>query len=74
MRRTSTLGSSGMPSDVGWGPGLNEAGVHETTIQSILRHAVSTTMAYCLQPDRAAGERGPRKLSDVLQKKYKIKV
>jgi len=44
-------------------------------IQSILRHAdVSTTLAYYVQPDRAAGERGLRKLSDVLQKKYKIKV
>lgn len=63
-----------MPSDVGLGPGLNEAGVDETTIQSILRHAVSTTMAYYVQPDRAAGERGVRKLSDVLQKKYKMKV
>jgi integrase len=54
---------------------LNEAGVDDNTIQSILRHAdLSTTMAYYVQPDRSAGERGLRKLSDVLQKKYKIKV
>jgi len=54
---------------------LNEAGVDHKTIQSILLHAdVSTTMAYYVQPDRAAGERGLRKLSDVLQQKYKIKV
>lgn len=54
---------------------MNEAGVDDKTIQSILRHAdVSTTMAYYVQPDRAAGERGLRKLSGVLQKKYKIKV
>lgn len=59
----------------GLGTRLNEAGVDDKTIQSILRHAdVSTTMAYYVQPDRSAGERGLRKLSAVLQKKYKIKV
>jgi len=59
----------------GLGTRLNEAGVDDKTIQSILRHAdVSTTMAYYVQPDRSAGERGLRKLSDVLQRKYKIKV
>jgi integrase len=59
----------------GLGTRLNEASVDHKTIQSILRHAdVSTTMAYYVQPDRAAGERGLRKLSDVLQRKYKIKV
>lgn len=59
----------------GLGTRLNEASVDNKTIQSILRHAdVSTTMAYYVQPDRSAGERGLRKLSNVLQKKYKIKV
>ena len=59
----------------GLGTRLNEAGVDDKTIQSILRHAdVSTTMAYYVKPDRTAGERGLKKLSDVLQKKYKIKV
>ncbi|HUN62548.1 MAG TPA: tyrosine-type recombinase/integrase [Candidatus Sulfotelmatobacter sp.] len=59
----------------GLGTRLNEAGVDDKTIQSILRHAdVSTTMAYYVKPDRAAGERGLRKLSTVMQQKYKIKV
>jgi len=59
----------------GLGTRLNEAGVDDRTIQSILRHAdISTTMAYYVQPNREAGERGLRKLSEVLQKKYKIKV
>jgi integrase len=59
----------------GLGTRLNEARVDDKTIQSILRHAdVSTTMAYYVQPNRQAGERGLRKLSNVLQKKYKIKV
>jgi hypothetical protein len=31
-------------------------------------------MAYYLQPERAAGGSGLRKLGDVLQKEYKIKV
>ena len=45
------------------------------TIQSILRQAgVGTTMAYYAQPDRSAGEHGLRKLSNLIQKKYKIKV
>jgi hypothetical protein len=30
-------------------------------------------MAYYVQPDRKAAERGLKKLSDVMQKKYKIK-
>jgi integrase len=59
----------------GLGTRLNEAGVDDKTIQAILRHAdVSTTMAYYVKPDRTAGERGLRKLSDVMRKKYKIKV
>jgi integrase len=58
----------------GLGTRLNEAGVDDKTIQSILRHAdVSTTMAYYVQPDRAAGKRGLKKLTDVMQKKYKIR-
>jgi len=59
----------------GLGTRLNEAGVDDKTIQSILRRAdVSATMAYYVQPDRTAGERGPGKLSRELQKRYKIKV
>ena len=59
----------------GLGTRLNEAGVDDKTIQSILRHAdVSTTMAYYVKPDSERGKRGLKKLTDVLQKKYKIKV
>lgn len=58
----------------GLGTRLNEAGIDDKTIQMILRHAdVSTTMAYYVQPDRRAAERGLKKLTDVMQKKYKIK-
>ena len=54
----------------GLGTRLNEAGVDDKSIQSILRHAdVSTTMAYYVHPDRKAAQRGLRKLSEVLQKK-----
>jgi hypothetical protein len=43
-------------------------------MQMILRHAdVSTTMAYYVQPDRKAAERVLKKLTAVMQKKYKIK-
>jgi integrase len=58
----------------GLGTRLNEAGIDDKTIQSILRHAdISTTMAYYVQPNRKAAERGLKKLSDVMRKKYKIK-
>lgn len=58
----------------GLGTRLNEAGIDDKTIQMILRHAdVSTTMAYYVQPDRKAAERGLKKLTDVMSKKYKIK-
>jgi len=59
----------------GLGTRLNEAGVDDKTIQSILRHAdVSTTQAYYIKPDHARGQRGLRKLGEAVQKKYKIKV
>lgn len=59
----------------GLGTRLNEAGVDDKTIQSILRHAdVSTTQAYYIKPDHAGGQRGLRKLGEAVQKKYKIKV
>ncbi len=59
----------------GLGTRLNEAGVDDKTIQSILRHAdISTTMAYYVQPDRAAAKCGLQKLTEFLQRKYKVKV
>jgi len=59
----------------GLGTRLNEAGVDDKTIQSILRHAdISTTQAYYIQPNREAAKRGLRKLTDVLKRKYKVKV
>lgn len=59
----------------GLGTRLNEAKVDDKTIQGILRHAdISTTMGYYVQPNRRAAEQGLKKLSSVLQKKYKIKV
>ena len=51
------------------------AALDDKTIQSILRHAdISTTMAYYVQPNREAGRCGLKKLTDVMLKKYKIKV
>ncbi len=56
----------------GLGTRLNEARVDDKTIQSILRHAdVSTTMAYYVQPNRAAGERGLRNLATCLRTSIK---
>jgi integrase len=58
----------------GLGTRLNEAGVDNKDIQMILRHAdVSPTMAYYVKPNQEAAKRGLKKLSDVMQKKYKIK-
>jgi integrase len=59
----------------GLGTRLNEAGVDDKTIQSVLRHAdISTTMAYYVQPNREAAKRGLQKLTDVLKRKYRVKV
>jgi integrase len=54
---------------------LNEAKIGDKQIQQILRHAdVSTTQAYYIQPNREAGKRGLQKLTEVLKRKYKVKV
>ena len=59
----------------GLGTRLNEAKVDDKTIQSILRHVdVSTTQAYYIQPNREARKRGLQKLTEVLKRKYKVKV
>jgi integrase len=58
------------------GPGtrLNEAGVDDKDIQSILRHAdVSTTMAYYILPNHQRAEAGLKKLDKTLRTKYGIK-
>jgi integrase len=59
----------------GLGTRLNEAGVDDTDIQSILRHAdISTTQAYYILPSVKNAEAGMRKLGAVAQKKYGIRV
>jgi integrase len=59
----------------GLGTRLNEAGVDDKEIQNILRHAgVSTTMAYYILPNRKRAEAGLKKLGQVAQRKYGIKV
>ena len=58
----------------GLGTRLNEAGVDDTEIQSILRHAdVSTTQAFYIPPNRERAEAGLRKLDKTLRTKYGIK-
>jgi len=58
----------------GLGTRLNEANVDDQTFQMVLRYAeVSTTMAYHVKPSQEAARGGLKKLSDVMQKKYKIK-
>jgi integrase len=58
----------------GLGSRLDEAGLTDKTIQSVLRHAnVSTTMAFYVKPDREAAKAGLKKLTEVMQRKYKIK-
>jgi integrase len=58
----------------GLGTRLNEAGVDDKKIQSILRHAdVSTTMAYYILPDRERAEAGLKKLGRVARQKYGIR-
>ena len=59
----------------GLGTRLNEAGVNSKEIQAILRHAdVSTTMAYYILPDHKRAKAGLKKLGQVAQRKYGIKV
>ena len=58
----------------GLGTRLNEAGVDDTEIQSILRHAdLSTTQAFYILPNRQRAEAGLRKLDKTLRTKYGIK-
>jgi site-specific recombinase XerD len=58
----------------GLGTRLNEPGVDDKEIQSIVRHAdVSTTQAYCILPNRKRAKIGLKKLGTVAQKRYGIK-
>jgi integrase len=58
----------------GLGTRLNEAGVDDKEIQSILRHAdVSTTMAYYILPNSKRAEAGLKKLAAVARRKCGIK-
>ncbi|HXN25240.1 MAG TPA: tyrosine-type recombinase/integrase [Candidatus Dormibacteraeota bacterium] len=58
----------------GLGTRLNEAGVNDKDIQSILRHAdVSTTQAYYILPNDERAQAGMKKLGKTLQTKYGIK-
>ena len=58
----------------GLGTRLNEAGVNDKDIQSILRHAdVSTTMAYYILPNLERAKAGLKKLDKTLRTKYGIK-
>lgn len=58
----------------GLGTRLNEAGVNDKDIQSILRHAdVSTTQAYYILPNHERAQAGMKKLENTLKEKYNIK-
>jgi integrase len=58
----------------GLGTRLNEAGVDDKDIQSILRHSnVSTTQAFYILPSRENAEAGLKKLDKTLRTKYGIK-
>jgi integrase len=58
----------------GLGTRLNEAGVKDKDIQSILRHAdVSTTMAYYIFPNHDRAQAAMKKLDKILRTKYGIK-
>jgi integrase len=58
----------------GLGTRLNEAGVNDKDIQSILRHAdVSTTQAYYILPNHERAQAGMKKLEKALKAKYNIK-
>jgi len=53
---------------------LNEAGVNDKDIQSILRHAdISTTQAYYILPNHERVQPGMKKLEKTLRAKYNIK-
>ena len=58
----------------GLGTRLNESGVNDKEIQTILRHAnVSTTQAYYILPSHDRAATGLKKLEKVARKKYGIK-
>jgi len=58
----------------GLGTRLNEMGVDDKEIQSILRHAdINTTTAYYILPNLDRAKAGLKKLGSVAQKKYGIK-
>ena len=58
----------------GLGTRLNDLGVDDKNIQSILRHAnVSTTQTFYILPNRERAEAGMRKLDKTLRTKYGIK-
>lgn len=59
----------------GLGTRLNEMGVDDKEIQSILRHAdINTTTAYYILPNLERAKAGLKKLGAVAQKQYGIKV
>jgi integrase len=59
----------------GLGTRLNEMGVDDKEIQSILRHAdISTTQAYYILPNIERAKAGLKKLGAMAQKKYGIRV
>jgi integrase len=58
----------------GLGTRLNEAGVDDKDIQSILRHGnIATTQAFYILPSREQAEAGLKKLDKTLRQKYGIK-
>ncbi len=58
----------------GLGTRLNEMGVDDAEIQSILRHAdISTSQAYYILSNIESAKAGMKKLGGVAQKQYGIK-
>jgi integrase len=59
----------------GLGSRLNELGVPDAIVQSILRHSqVSTTQAYYIKPTAESTKRGLQKLAKVAATKYRVKL
>ena len=59
----------------GLGTRLNEMGMDDSDIQSILRHGeISTMQAFYILPNTKRAEAGLKKLGQVAQKKYGIRV
>jgi integrase len=58
----------------GLGTRLNEAGINDKTIQTILRHGnISTTQAYYIKPDQKQTSAGLKKLDRIIRTKYGMK-